>query len=117
MTLDVVERRPELGHSSQRVSKLDGLQAHLGPREPGTRRRILVVDDEPLNLNLMRQILKDGYDLAFAKSGPDALQALRLKAADLILLDVMMPGMDGYQVCAALKAVRRRSSTSTSSRG
>jgi putative two-component system response regulator len=57
-----------------------------------------------LNLNLMRQILKDGYDLAFAKSGPDALQALRLKAADLILLDVMMPGMDGYQVCSALKA-------------
>jgi putative two-component system response regulator len=105
MTLAVVEKSsPEPGHSSLPASKPAGLQGNLGPWDPATRRRILVVDDEPLNLNLMRQILKDGYDLAFAKSGPDALQALRLKAADLILLDVMMPGMDGYQVCSALKA-------------
>ena len=68
------------------------------------RQRILVVDDEPSNLNLMRQILKDDYDLAFAKSGQDAVQSLQLKLADLILLDVMMPGMDGYQVCQAIKA-------------
>jgi putative two-component system response regulator len=70
---------------------------------PSARRRILVVDDEPANLNLMRQILKDTYDLGFAKSGQEALHALRLKPADLILLDVMMPDMDGYDVCAALK--------------
>jgi putative two-component system response regulator len=71
---------------------------------PGARRCILVVDDEPANLNLMRQILKDTYDLRFAKSGQEALHSLRLKPADLILLDVMMPDMDGYDVCAALKA-------------
>ena len=68
------------------------------------RQRILVVDDEPANLNLMRQVLKDDYDLAFAKSGQDALQSLQLKLADLVLLDVMMPGMDGYAVCETLKA-------------
>jgi putative two-component system response regulator len=81
-----------------------GGQTHQDARQSGTRRRILVVDDEPSNLNLMRQILKDGYDLAFAKSGVDALHSLRMKPADLILLDVMMPGMDGYEVCATLKA-------------
>nr|WP_157174617.1 HD domain-containing phosphohydrolase [Thiocystis violascens] len=69
-----------------------------------TRQRILVVDDEPANLNLMRQILKDDYDLAFAKSGQEALRSLRVKASDLVLLDVMMPDMDGYEVCATLQA-------------
>ncbi len=76
---------------------------------PGIRRRILVVDDEPANLNLMRQVLKDTYDLAFAKSGQDAIASLRLKTVDLIVLDVMMPGMDGYDVCTALKADPRTS--------
>lgn len=77
-----------------------------------TRQRILVVDDEPSNLDLMRRILNDDYDydydydydLAFAKSGHDALQSLQVKPADLILVDVTMPGMDGYQACQAIKA-------------
>ena len=69
-----------------------------------TRAKILVVDDEPANLNLMRQILKNDYDLAFAKSGADAFVNLQKQVPDLILLDVMMPGMDGYEVCEKLKA-------------
>lgn len=68
------------------------------------RPKILVVDDEPANLNLMRQILKEEYDLAFAKSGADALANLEKQVPDLILLDVMMPGMDGYEVCKKIKA-------------
>jgi putative two-component system response regulator len=68
------------------------------------RSKILVVDDEPANLNLMRQILKNDYDLAFAKSGADAFTNMAKQVPDLVLLDVMMPGMDGYEVCKGIKA-------------
>ena len=67
------------------------------------RKRILVVDDEPTNLHVLRQILQDDYRLLFATDGAKALQ-LAQQQPDLILLDVMMPGMDGYTVCQQLKA-------------
>ena len=66
--------------------------------------RILLVDDEPANLNLLRQILKSEHALSFAKSGADALATVEKQRPDLILLDVMMPSMDGYEVCRRLKA-------------
>jgi putative two-component system response regulator len=65
---------------------------------------ILAVDDEASNLQLLRQILQDHYRLRFAKDGTRALELAREERPDLILLDVMMPGMSGYEVCAALKA-------------
>ena len=65
---------------------------------------ILAVDDEASNLQLLRQILQDHYRLCFAKDGPRALELTREERPDLILLDVMMPGMSGYEVCARLKA-------------
>jgi putative two-component system response regulator len=69
-----------------------------------TQPLILAVDDEASNLQLLRQILQDHYRLRFAKDGPRALELAREERPDLILLDVMMPGMSGYEVCAALKA-------------
>ncbi|MCS0583384.1 two-component system response regulator [Massilia pinisoli] len=69
-----------------------------------TQPLILAVDDEASNLQLLRQILQDHYRLRFAKDGPRALDLAREELPDLILLDVMMPGMSGYEVCAALKA-------------
>jgi putative two-component system response regulator len=66
--------------------------------------KILIVDDEPNNLEVLRGILAESYVLAFAKSGPQALESVRYHRPDLILLDVMMPGMDGYEVCRRLKA-------------
>lgn len=67
-------------------------------------KKILVVDDEPNNLNVLRQILMpEGYHLAFAKNGAEALIAATKHKPDLILLDVMMPEMDGYEVCSRLK--------------
>ncbi len=66
--------------------------------------RILVADDEPNNLQLIRQILKDDYHLSFVTSGMKALEAVNTVAPDLVLLDIMMPGMDGYEVCTRLKA-------------
>lgn len=68
------------------------------------KKKILVVDDQPNNLALLRQILKDDYDLAFAKSGEAALESMRKQRPDLVLLDVMMPGMDGYSVRQEMNA-------------
>ncbi|MES2257893.1 MAG: two-component system response regulator [Pseudomonadota bacterium] len=65
---------------------------------------ILAVDDETTNLQLLRQILQDRYRLLFAKDGPRALELAAKEKPDLILLDVMMPDMNGYQVCKLLKA-------------
>ena len=64
---------------------------------------ILVVDDETTNLNVLRQILKQHYRLLFAKSPEKALELAEIELPDLILLDVMMPQMNGYQVCERLK--------------
>ena len=66
--------------------------------------KILVVDDEPANLQLLHNHLRDDYELAFARSGADALAATQKHRPDLILLDVMMPAMDGYEVLRHLRA-------------
>jgi putative two-component system response regulator len=65
---------------------------------------ILLVDDEPTNLRVLRTMLHEQYRLLFAKSGEEALQLVAQHQPDLILLDVMMPGMTGFDVCTALKA-------------
>jgi putative two-component system response regulator len=65
---------------------------------------ILAVDDEASNLQLLRQILQDQYRLLFAKDGARALELARQEHPDLILLDVMMPGMTGHEACRTLKA-------------
>ena len=64
---------------------------------------ILIVDDEPSNLAVLKQILGDTYTLVFARNGIDGLAAARKHRPVLVLLDVQMPGMDGYAVCRALK--------------
>ena len=66
---------------------------------------ILIVDDTPANLNVLSAILgKRGYRVRPAINGALALKAAQKAAPDLILLDVQMPGMDGYEVCRQLKA-------------
>ena len=67
-------------------------------------KKLLLVDDEPTNLNLLRAILRDRYQLLFATNGPAALDAARKHLPDLILLDVLMPDMDGIAVRRALDA-------------
>jgi CheY-like chemotaxis protein len=69
---------------------------------------ILIVDDTPINLRLLSQMLtKRGYKLRAATSGTHALESIRSSPPDLILLDVMMPEMNGYEVCEHLKADER----------
>ena len=64
---------------------------------------VLVVDDEPANLRVLNQLLNDTYKLIFAKSGQEALRLVEKELPNIILLDVMMPEMTGYQVCEQLK--------------
>ena len=68
------------------------------------RPRLLLVDDEPTNLQVLRHVLQADYRLLFATDGARALQVAREQRPDLVLLDIMMPHMDGYAVCCALKA-------------
>ncbi|HEU5350880.1 MAG TPA: HD domain-containing phosphohydrolase [Terracidiphilus sp.] len=70
------------------------------------KKTILAVDDEPSNLQVLRQILRDQYHVVYATSGMRALEAAETHRPNLILLDVMMPGMAGYEVCARLKTNR-----------
>ena len=65
--------------------------------------RILIVDDEPANLKVLRQVLQDSYRLSFARSGEAALELLDKEDIDLILLDIMMPDMTGFEVCEKVK--------------
>lgn len=70
--------------------------------QPGT---ILVVDDNPTNIQVLFDVLSEiGYRVAIAKSGESALQRLQSYHPDIILLDVMMPGIDGFETCQRLKA-------------
>ncbi len=71
----------------------------------GKKQTILIIDDEPVNIKLLAQTLKDDYEIAVATSGSQALErADKQPLPDLILLDVMMPDIDGYSVCKKLKS-------------
>jgi adenylate cyclase len=68
---------------------------------------ILIVDDEPSNIQLLNEALKDDYRVLFALNGEDCIKFAEKQKPDLILLDIMMPQMDGYQVCRKLKADKK----------
>lgn len=68
-----------------------------------TKSRILAVDDDPMNLFLLTEFLKDDYELKTAATGEEALDVVYQYNPDLILLDIMMPGMDGYEVCRLIR--------------
>lgn len=66
-------------------------------------KKILIVDDEPVNLQVLKQILDNDYQLIFAKSGEKALELAEKQQPDLILMDIMMPVMSGYDTVRVLK--------------
>lgn len=77
-------------------------------RSARVKASVLVVDDKPDNLRLLSTILTDrGYEVRQALSGRMALTAARTRPPDLVLLDIKMPDLDGYQVCEKLKADER----------
>jgi PAS domain S-box-containing protein len=72
--------------------------------ETGSKGTILIVDDEPDNLRLLSNMLQhQGYSVRIANNGPMALKSVRLDMPDIVLLDVAMPGMNGFEVCQHIK--------------
>jgi len=68
------------------------------------KHHILAVDDEPFNLDILKELLEDEYELTFATTGEECLSLARQSPFDLILLDVSLPGISGVDVCRELKA-------------
>ncbi|WP_413205416.1 diguanylate cyclase domain-containing protein [Rhodospirillum sp. A1_3_36] len=67
------------------------------------KRTVLIADDDPGNIEILNDILEEEYDVLFAMEGPRALELVREQMPDLVILDVMMPGLSGYEVCRELK--------------
>jgi signal transduction histidine kinase len=65
---------------------------------------LLVVDDDPINLEILKAILDDKYNLICAASGEQALEVFNTQKPDLVLLDIIMPGIDGFEVCKRIKS-------------
>ena len=65
---------------------------------------LLIVDDIPENITTLAGILRDSYRVIFATNGPDAFEVLKQQEVDLILLDIMMPEMDGVETCRQLRS-------------
>ncbi|MCG6145413.1 HD domain-containing phosphohydrolase [Leptospira bandrabouensis] len=72
--------------------------------EMNTKPKVLVVDDEPANLQILNDILQNDYTLFFAKDGEKGIELAISQLPDIILLDVMMPKMTGHEVCKILKS-------------
>ncbi len=69
---------------------------------------VLVVDDEPMARTLLRLMLvRAGFDVSEAEDGYDALERIKEEIPDLVILDVMMPGLDGFSVCRAVRESAR----------
>jgi len=69
-----------------------------------SRAKLLLIDDTPANIQILFEIFQKEHDLFFATSGKEGIALARRECPDLILLDIMMPEMDGYEVCSLLKA-------------
>jgi DNA-binding response OmpR family regulator len=69
-----------------------------------TQIKILIVDDEPINIKVLSSALKSEYDVITAQNGYEAISLLKEHLPDLILLDVMMPDLNGFDVCKIIKA-------------
>jgi PleD family two-component response regulator len=80
-------------------------QSNIQPSEDQEREMVLVVDDHAENVHLLSRILRlEGYNVETATNGLEALASVQTSLPDLIILDIMMPGMDGFEVCKHLKA-------------
>jgi putative two-component system response regulator len=108
---DAVNREPLIEKAQEAL-----LQAKLGGKNracvggeyaqqvPESVNKVLVVDDEPLNIRLLEDLLSSaGYEVVTASSGEEAISIIGKVDVDLVLLDVVMPGLNGYEVCRRIK--------------
>lgn len=66
--------------------------------------KIMIVDDDPTNIEIVTEILEDSYEIKSVFSGEEALEEIYSFKPDIVLLDIMMPGIDGYEVCKIIRA-------------
>jgi len=91
--------------TSQPLSTISDNTSDNAPQSKQKNHRVLIVDDVPTNIDLLRNFLaSENYKISFANNGEKALKIIRHSAPDLILLDVMMPGINGFEVCRILKS-------------
>lgn len=96
--------------ASELLKKINELLARVAPpaAEPRTRAKVLLVDDDPDFLDATRQILMaHRYDVITAKDGAEGIAKAKYESPDLIVLDVIMPGKDGYTVCYELRKLEQ----------
>lgn len=84
------------------IRKVKALKKELTDEKKG-KPKILVVDDEPHIANLIKASLEDDFDVILANSGNEALHKARYERPDIITMDIMMPGMSGFEVVEELK--------------
>ena len=77
--------------------------------EDPTRLLVCVVDDEPVNIQILSDALEEEYEICVATDGESALKLIHRENPELVLLDVVMPGMGGFEVCRQLKAEEKTS--------
>jgi putative two-component system response regulator len=99
------ETAPTANATPMMASVMRALSGSEATPTPALKGRILLVDDNKFNLDvLQRRLLREGHEVGMCINGPDALALLAIESFDLILLDVMMSGMNGYEVLQALKS-------------
>jgi putative two-component system response regulator len=74
---------------------------------PEKKYSVLLIDDEPINIKILSDVLKDDYNVVFATAAEEGICRAIESKPDIILLDIMMPGIDGYEVCARLQSDAR----------
>lgn len=75
------------------------------------KKKILVVDDEPHIVNLIKLTLSDDFEVIEAYSGMEAVEKVKTQKPDLVILDLMMPNMDGFETCAKLRTMPQTKQT------
>jgi signal transduction histidine kinase/DNA-binding response OmpR family regulator len=99
---EFVIRLPAIGHG---VSENGKKQAVVNEKVDPERRRILVVDDYPLAAEtLMKMLQLEGHDVRIAKDGPSAIEEIRCRQPEIVVLDIGLPGMDGYKVARSIRS-------------
>jgi len=68
------------------------------------RKKVLIVDDDEINVEILKELLEEEYALAIASNGQQCLEIIGQFKPDLVLLDIVMPGMDGYETCRRIKS-------------
>jgi CheY-like chemotaxis protein len=113
LAAEVTRDGPEADYAGLRFLELDGPRAtalkaqveRLVARPPRARQLILVADDEPEILDLLtRTLSRHGFEVLQASSGREAMALIRQARPQLVLLDILMPGMDGVDICKAMRA-------------